>query len=152
MPYIKPPAEPAPPRHAYPSDLTDAEWLLIEPLLPVTTPRGQPRIHRYRDLLDGILYVLRNGCIWAALPHDLPPYQTVYTYFRDWQMDGTWKRLHDTLMEADREVAGRKPEPTAGILDSQTAKTTERGAIGATTGPSGSWGARGTYWSTPTGD
>ena len=151
MPYVRPPAEPKPAHKAYPSDLTDAEWLLLEPLLPVTTPRGQPRIHSYRALLDGILYVLRNGCTWAALPHALPPPGTVYAYFRDWQLDGTWKRLHDALMAADRELAGRAPEPTAGALDSQTAKTTERGALGATTGPRSSSGASGTSWSTPTG-
>ena len=137
MPYVRPPSEPKPPRKRYPSDLTDAEWLLIEPLLPVTRPRGQARVHGYRDLIDAIFYQLRNACRWDALPGDLPPAGTVYAYFRDWQVDGTWKRIHDELMAADRELDGREPEPTAGVLDSQTAKTTERGATAATTAASG---------------
>jgi transposase len=129
--------------------LTDAEWLLLEPLLPVTQPRGQERIHDYRTIVDAILYVLRGGNTWRALPHDLPPWSTVYTYFRDWTIDGTWKRVHDALAEADREVAGREPEPSAGVLDSQTVRTTEKGGRAAMTGPSAWSDASDTSWSIP---
>lgn len=141
MPYKKPSEAPKPERRAYPSDLTEAEWLLLEPLLPATRPRGQARIHSYRDLVDGMLYILRGGNAWRAIPHDLPPWQTVYSYFRDWQDDGTWRRVHDALMAADRETSGREAEPSAGSIDSQTVRTTERGAIAAMTGASAWSGA-----------
>jgi transposase len=149
MPYVTPPCDPPSARRTYSSDLSEADWLLIEPLLPVTRPRGQPRLHTYRDLVDAILYILRNGATWRGLPHDLPPWPTVYTYFRDWSLDGTWKRIHDALMEADRELAERAPQPSAGVLDSQTARTTEKGGIEATTAPSGWSDASVTSWSTP---
>ena len=144
MPYVKPSAVAKPPRRAYPSDLTDAEWLLIAPLLPATRPRGQERLHSYRDILDGMLYILRGGNAWRAMPHDLPPWPTVYAYFRDWQDDGTWKRVHDALMAAERETSGREPEPSAGCIDSQTARTTEKGGTAATTAPSAWSGASAT--------
>lgn len=106
MPYVKPSSLPKPERRAYPSDLSDAEWAVLEPLLPVKRTRGQPRIHSYREIVNGILYVLRNGIAWDAMPHDLPPKGTVHDYFRDWMIDGTWKRVHDTLFAADRRRAG----------------------------------------------
>ena len=127
MPYVRPSAEPKPERSAYPSDLSDAEWALLEPLLPVKQTRGQPRIHSYREIINAILYVLRNGIAWDAMPHDLPPKGTVYDYFRDWMVDGTWKRIHDALFAADRRRVGRDPEPSGGVLDSQTVRTSERG-------------------------
>jgi len=113
MPYVKPLAAPKPARRPYPSDLSDAEWLLLEPLLPQPRPRGQPRIHPRRELIDAILYALGEGIKWRALPHEFPAWPTVYAYFRDWQDDGTWKRLHDALLAADRETSGRTPEAMA---------------------------------------
>ena len=143
MPYVKPPAS-KPRRKTYPSDLSDAEWALLEPLMPVSRPRGQERIHSYRDIIDGILYVLKGAIGWRAMPGDLPPWGTVYSYFRDWQIDGTWQRIHDVLFVADRRRAGRNPEPSAGIIDSQTAKTSEKKGTGDTTVPRRWSGARDT--------
>ena len=127
MPYVPPPKEPKPARRPYPSDLSGAEWLLIEPLLPTKRARGQPRIHGYRELIDAILYVLCEGIEWRALPHEYPPWPTVYHYFQAWQDDGTWKRVHDALRAAHRALADRDEEPSAGSIDSQTARTTEMG-------------------------
>lgn len=130
MPYVKPSSELRSERKRYPSDLTDAQWAILEPLMPVTRRRGQERIHSCREIIDGILYILRTGSPWRAMPHDLPPWQTVYTYFRKWHMDGTWKRIHDVLRAADRKRVGRNEEPSAGVLDGQTVKTSEKGGPG----------------------
>ena len=81
-------------RRTYPSDLTDIEWLLLEPLLPVTTPRGQTRIHSYREIINALLYRLSSGCKWRELPHDLPPSSTVATYFGAWRDSGLLERIH----------------------------------------------------------
>jgi putative transposase len=123
------------PRRRYPSDLTDAQWTLLEPLLPPALLGGRPRTHPTRELVDALRYVLRGGIAWRALPHDYPPWQTVYHYFRMWRRDGTWERLNDELRELVRERAGRTAQPSAAILDSQSAKTTEKGGSAATTGP-----------------
>lgn len=124
MPYVVPPTMPPPPRRTYPSDLSDEQWLLIEPLLPVTRPRGQTRIHSYREIVNALLYVLAEGCRWRSLPHDLPPWGTVATYFYAWRDNGLLDQIHTALREACREVvAEREAEPTAAVLDSQTVKT-----------------------------
>jgi putative transposase len=112
---------------SYPSDLTDAEWAILQPLLPARALTGRPREHAQRQIVNGILYMVRGGCAWRLLPHEFPPWKTVYHYFRHWRVTGLWQRLHTTLREAERTRAGRKPQPTAGILDSQSVKTTSVG-------------------------
>jgi transposase len=119
------------PRRRYPSDLTDAQGMRLEPLLPLVRPGGRPRAHPLREIVDALRYVLRGGIAWRALPHDYPPWQTVYHYFRAWRLDGTWERLNDELRELVRQRAGRNAQPRAAILDSQSVKTTEKGGHGA---------------------
>lgn len=123
------------PRRPYPSDLSDAQWTRLEPLLPTGRPGGRPRAHPTRDLIDALRYVLRGGIAWRSLPHEYPPWQTVYHSFRAWRLDGTWERLNDELRGLVRVRAGRNAQPTAAILDSQSAKTTEKGGSVAMTGP-----------------
>lgn len=137
------------PRPAYPSDLTDAQWELIEPLLPPPKPGGHPRTVDLREVLNGILYLLRSGCSWRMLPHDLPSWGTVHYYFRQWRLDGTWERIHEALRPQVREAAGRDPTPSAAIIDSQSVKTTEKGGLGAMTQAKRSPGASATSSSIP---
>jgi transposase len=121
-------------RHPYPSDLNDAEWRILEPLLPPEQPGGRHRGYAMRDVIDAIQYVLRTGCSWRAIPHDLPHWRTAYEYFKRWKQDGTWVRIHDQLHERLREQMGRDATPSAAIIDAQSVKTTEKGGSTATTG------------------
>ena len=121
------------PRRRYPSDLTDAQWRTVEPLIPPAKPGGRPRSADVREIVDAILYVARNGTTWRALPHDNPPGRPVYHYFRAWRLDGTWERMHDALRDRTRQAAGRAASPSAAVIDSQSVKTTEKGGSAATT-------------------
>lgn len=114
-------------RKAYSSDLTDGEWAILAPLIPPAQPGGRPRKHDMREVLDAIFYITRGGCAWRLLPHEFPPWQTVYHYFRAWRQSGLWERMHAALRERVRVLAGREAEPSASVIDSQTVKTTERG-------------------------
>ena len=119
---------PTPPRKAYPSDLTDDQWSLLERLVPGEESKtGRPREVDYREVINAILYLNRSGCQWDMLPHDLPPKSTVYDYFRKWRDDGTWQRMTDALREQVRVAAGREATPSAASIDSQSVKTTATG-------------------------
>jgi transposase len=122
-----------PARKAYPSDLRDAEWAILDPLVPAVKPGGRPARHSRRESVNAILYVVRGGHQWRALPHDLPPWQTALYSFRIWRHDGTWARLHTALRERTRRHLGREAPPRAAILDSQSIKTSQRGARAAST-------------------
>ncbi len=113
-------------RKPYPSDMTDEQWAIAEPLIP-TSALGRPREVEMREVLNAIFYQARSGCQWDMLPHDLPPRSTVNDYFRRWRDDGTWQRILDALRQEVRQAAGREPSPGAGSIDSQTVKGSEVG-------------------------
>ena len=114
-------------RQAYQSDLKEQEWQIISPILPTASAvgsRGRPQEWPLREILNAIFYILKAGCVWRMLPHDLPPWQTVYYHYRKWSKDGTWERLNEALRTITREQAGREVQPSAAIVDSQSVKTT----------------------------
>ena len=120
-------------RTAYPTDLTDEQWKRVEKQIPAPKSGGRPRTVDMRQILDGILYLVRGGIAWRLLPHDFPGWSTVYHYFRCFKKDGTWKKIHDSLRGEVRKEAGRKVNPSAAIIDSQSVKTTEKKGFAAMT-------------------
>jgi putative transposase len=113
-------------RISYQTDLSDKEWQKVESQIPKPrTKRGRKREHPLRELINAIFYVVRSGCAWRLLPHDFPPWKTVYHYFRLWRLEGIWERMNAALRTELRVADGREPEPSAAVLDSQSVKTTE---------------------------
>jgi putative transposase len=128
-------------RSAYATDLTDEEWQLLKPLLPPEKSGGRPRKYPIREVINGIQYILRGGCAWRLMPHDLPHWQTAYQTFRAWRHDGTWLRIHDQLRDEVRTRMGRHPQPSAAIIDAPTVKPTEKGGSMAMMGRKNSMAA-----------
>ena len=107
-----------------PTDLSDDEWTYIEPYLPTPKHPDGPECTPLREILNAIFYIVRSGCAWRLLPHDFPPWKTVHHYFRTWRIDGTWERMHAALRERLRVRIKRDPQPSAGVVDSQSVKST----------------------------
>jgi putative transposase len=111
-------------RKPYPTDLSDAEWNYIQPHLPAPKGHGRPRTHSLREILNAVFYLLKSGCQWRLLPHEFPPWKTVHHYFRRWRIDGTWEKINRSIRERLRARLERDPQPSAGVVDSQTVKST----------------------------
>lgn len=111
----------------YPTDLNDTQWSKIRPYLPTEASTGRPREHGWRTILNSIFYILQSGCAWRMLPSEMPPWKTIYHYFRLWRKDGTWERINRLLREKVRLKFGKKRQASASIMDSQSAKTSEGG-------------------------
>jgi putative transposase len=115
-------------RKPYPTDLSDAQWTRLRSYLPTPKAGGRPRTHSLRDVFDAIFYVLKSGCHWRLLPHDFPPWSTVYYHFRRLRLTGSWSLILKAVRAAERKRVGKNPQPTAAIVDSQSVKTTEESA------------------------
>jgi transposase len=111
---------------AFPTRLTDAEWAILEPLVPANKRGGRPPKYCRRALVEAMIYAVRQGCTWRALPSEFPHWNTVFWYYQEWQKDGTWDRIQNFLRRMTRKAQGREEEPSAGILDSQTVRGTEQ--------------------------
>ena len=132
-------------RLPYPSDLTDAEWRLLEPL-PPPQPDGRPVKYPRREIVSAILCILRTGAGWRLLPHDFPPYRIVFHHYRTWGKAGVWPQVNDALRQQRRQREGRHPEPNAAIIDRQSAKTTAKGGRAVTMPAKKFWAASVISW------
>jgi putative transposase len=112
-------------RKPYPTDITDGQWAILESLIPAPLPGGRRRSVNLREIFNSIFYILASGCAWRMMPHDFPPWSTVYHYFRTWRNEGTWQQMNQTLREQVRFQVGRETTPSAALVDSQSVKTTE---------------------------
>lgn len=131
-------------RKVYPSDVTDAEWSVLETVLPPAKATGRPRKHSLREMVNAMFYLARSGCPWRYLPDGYPPWQTVYSLFRAWERDGTWEAINTSLTRQARTRAGRDTQASAGVIDSQSVKTTRKGGRTAMTAGRRSTVANGT--------
>ena len=126
--------------------MSDAEWALLEGLIPPAKPGGRPRSVNMREVVNAIFYVLKTGCQWGNLPGDFPPYSTVFDYYNQWRKNKVWQDMNDALRAKVRTAEGREATPSAAILDSQSVKTTEKGGHEASTAPNLSKDANDSSW------
>ena len=112
-------------RKLYSTDISNLQWAILKPLIPTPKPGGRPRTVDLREIINAIFYILASGCAWRLMPHDLPPWSTVYHYFRSWRIQGTWLKMSQALRERVRTQIEKETTPSAAIIDSQSVKTTE---------------------------